>query len=66
MGGGKQKEIHFTPLGENLMSDARRLLAGVDGILFNQAGLRDAVRIMEELDLVSSMIEEKLNTSTAS
>ena len=33
-GVGKQKEIHFSEAGEQLMSDARQLLAEIDEMLF--------------------------------
>jgi DNA-binding MarR family transcriptional regulator len=49
---GKQKQILFTELGEQLMSDSRLLLAELDGILCKTIG---QVRIQETIDSLKSI-----------
>lgn len=57
-GTGKQKEIHFTELGERLMSDARQMLSDVDEILFKGADIRPPQTIIGELDIMTSAISD--------
>ena len=38
-GVGKQKEIHFTETGEQLMSDARQMLSDIDELILNHLNI---------------------------
>ena len=58
-GTGKQKEIHFTQTGEYLMSDARQLLADVDDVLFKGLERSDPTKVINELNAMVSVINEK-------
>ena len=58
-GTGKQKEIHFTQTGEYLMSDARQLLADVDDVLFKGLERSEPTRVINELNAMVSVINEK-------
>ena len=61
-GTGKQKEIHFTEMGEHLMSDARQLLAEVDKILFKCVDARTPQTIIGELNIMSCAINDRRHT----
>ena len=62
VGTGKQKEIHFTESGEYLMSDARQLLAEVDGILFKGVGARTPQEIIGELNMMICAVNDRRHT----
>lgn len=55
---GKQKEIHFTEIGEYLMSDARQLLAELDEILFNNTDIRTPQAIIGELNIMICAVND--------
>ena len=55
-GEGKQKQIVFTLLGEQLMSDSRLLLAELDGILVNTVGEKGLVELIGNLEKILSLI----------
>ncbi|WP_233402836.1 MarR family transcriptional regulator [Marinomonas transparens] len=61
-GAGKQKEIHFTEAGEYLMSDARKLLAEVDDVLFKYSESNKPEKIMSEMNVIADAINDKLHT----
>lgn len=58
-GAGKQKEIHFTEIGEYLMSDARQLLSEVDEILFKGLDVRKPQAIINELNTIICAINDR-------
>lgn len=60
-GVGKQKEILFTENGEYLMSDARRALSDVDGLLFKNLEDKKAPSIIEELNTLTKTLDETLD-----
>ncbi|WP_404355664.1 hypothetical protein [Methylotuvimicrobium sp. KM1] len=61
-GAGKQKEIHFTETGEYLMSDARKLLAEMDKILFRDIDVRAPQVIIDELNTMVCAVNDRRYT----
>jgi len=57
---GKQKEIHFTELGEQLMADARQLLSEVDAVLFEHLSDEQSVRLLNDIQEITGVIDDKL------
>lgn len=55
-GEGKQKKILFTPKGEQLMSDARQLLADLDDVLCEQ--VPDTKALLEQLQQIQQRLEQ--------
>lgn len=55
-GEGKQKKILFTPKGEQLMSDARQLLAYLDDVLYEQ--VPDTTALLEQLQQIQQRLEQ--------
>ncbi len=58
-GVGRQKTIIFTPLGEQLISDARRVLADLDHVLFGLIGEQRAKELTEGIHSISTAPEFK-------
>jgi CHASE3 domain sensor protein len=59
---GKQKEIVFTETGEMLMSDARQLLADIDGVLHKEIGqmqLKATVNCLQDIQKVMLQLQLK-------
>lgn len=61
-GVGKQKEIHFTEAGEQLMSDARLLLSEVDDFLCEHSGVAELERIISEINAITESIKKNVRT----
>lgn len=61
-GVGKQKKILFTYLGEQLMSDARKLLAEIDELLIQQEGPEFIAETIASLEHIQNVLL-KLNES---
>ena len=59
---GKQKEIHFTEAGEQLMSDARLLLSEVDDFLCEHSDAADLERIISEINAIAESIKKNVRT----
>lgn len=55
-GAGKQKQIVFTRTGELLMSDARKLLAGIDKILFRKLGKKSIQTTIANLNKIQNLL----------
>ncbi len=53
---GKQKKILFTYLGEQLMSDARQLLAEVDELLIQQEGKEFITETIASLEHIQNLL----------
>lgn len=62
-GVGKQKKIVFTITGEQLMSDARQLLADIDLTLNEQLGRETIATTVKNLHAIQEVIDE-LSTSS--
>lgn len=60
---GKQKEICFTKTGELLMSDARQILAEIDGVLFSHLSDDKIANIISDLNTITSVVDEKFNST---
>ena len=61
-GVGKQKEIHFTEAGEQLMSDARLLLSEVDDFLCEHSDVAELERIISEINAITESIKKNVRT----
>ena len=61
-GVGKQKEIHFTEAGEQLMSDARLLLSEVDDFLCEHSDVAELERIISEINSITESIKKNVRT----
>ena len=61
-GVGKQKEIHFTEAGEQLMSDARLLLSEVDDFLCEHSDAAELERIISEINAIAESIKKNVRT----
>jgi len=59
---GKQKEIHFTETGEQLMSDARQLLSEIDDIILANSDLKKITKIVNDLNKITCVISNKKHT----
>jgi DNA-binding MarR family transcriptional regulator len=57
-GVGKQKQIIFTKTGELLMSDTRRLLAGIDGVLDKEMGEIQLKATVSNLENIQKLITQ--------
>ncbi len=57
-GKGKQKEILFTELGEQLISDARHLLSEVDDVLLERYSEKKLNNLIQEIPKILKIIEE--------
>lgn len=57
-GVGKQKQIHFTELGEHLMSDSRQLLASLDKVLIKKMGKKSLEESLSDLEKIKSIMEQ--------
>ena len=60
---GKQKEIHFTEAGEQLMSDARLLLSEVDDFLCEHSDVAELERIISEINSITESIKKNVPQS---
>ncbi len=60
-GVGKQKEIYFTETGEQLMSDARLLLAEIDHVFFERTGGESMEKVTSQLNLLAHVLNDKLS-----
>jgi DNA-binding MarR family transcriptional regulator len=63
-GGGRQKTILFTGLGERLMADARRLLAGLDRELRAEVGTRALSRTVARLETLRDAVAAAAHAET--
>ena len=59
---GKQKEIHFTEAGEQLMSDARLLLSEIDDFLCEHSGVAELERVISEINAITESIKKNVRT----
>ncbi len=58
-GVGKQKEIHFTETGEQLMSDARQMLSDIDELILNHLNIMQPQYLIQDLTVIANAIEQK-------
>jgi len=61
-GSGKQKQILFTELGEQLMSDSRLLLAELDAILCTTIGQVVLQETIDRINNIQSLVPQIENT----
>lgn len=61
-GVGKQKQILFTENGEYLMSDARRILSEIDGLLFKQLEEPLMDKVVNDLGLITNVLAASMET----
>jgi hypothetical protein len=61
-GSGKQKQILFTELGEQLMSDSRLLLAELDAILCKAIGQVALQETIDRIKNIQSLVPQTENT----
>ncbi|AWB65826.1 MarR family transcriptional regulator [Saccharobesus litoralis] len=60
-GVGKQKQIVFTELGEQLMASARQTLAELDDLLLNEPSINNLTNTINELRTVQKIVSELID-----